>query len=348
MTRNVGYGFDQKFLDHDTGPGHPERRARLESILGGLNRYEHKKELLEVQPRRATDEEILLVHTEAHLARIKRTQGRPRQYLDPDTVTSEHSYDVACWAVGSVLELVKSVLTKKIDCGFAFVRPPGHHAEPDRAMGFCLFNNVAIGAAYAQKAFDLGKVLIIDFDVHHGNGTQEAFYTRPDVLYISTHQYPLYPGTGSFDEVGEKQGKGYTLNFPLPAGTGDDVYNKIFEEIIDPIAEQYAPELVLVSAGFDPYFADPLASMRLTASGFKGMARTILKMADKCSQGRTLFVLEGGYHLDGLRDSSLAVLDEMLGIDPAPFRWKESEQSNSILQKAHKEFSPYWNISKFD
>jgi acetoin utilization deacetylase AcuC-like enzyme len=344
MSNVIGCVADVKFLEHDTGPGHPERPERLKAIYHGLENYAHKEVLVEVPARMASDDELRLVHTEEHIERIRRTQGTARQHLDPDTIASPKSHEVACLAAGAVLAAVDAVFAGQFQRAFAFVRPPGHHAEPDRAMGFCLFNNIAIAAAYALKKYSLRRVLVVDFDVHHGNGTQVAFYDSSQVLYLSTHQYPFYPGTGAFQEVGRGEGTGYTINIPCSAGMDDHTYNKIYAEILAPIAEQYQPELVLVSAGFDPYIDDPLAGMRVTVPGFRGLARTILGVADRCSQGRALFVLEGGYNLDGLRDGALGVLDEMSGLDQPEFVWKTTAPFTAVVQAAKRYFAPYWKL----
>ena len=221
---------DDLFLQHDTGTFHPERKERLISIKEGLRAYPHRDKLLQLKPRLASEAELQLIHPPSYIRNIQATAGKPSTQLDPDTVASAMSYEVARYAVGSLLALIDAVFAGEIANGFAFVRPPGHHAKPDRPMGFCLFSNAAIGAAYALQKYKLSKVLVVDFDVHHGNGTQKAFYQRSDVLYVSTHQFPLYPGTGDFPEIGSGAGAGFTVNFPLPARTGDATYNLIFEK----------------------------------------------------------------------------------------------------------------------
>src|SRR5262245_40662013 len=211
----TGIVWDDVFLEHDTGPYHPECKERLISIGEGLKSYRTADHLLKLKPRAASEKELLLVHPLSHINRIQKSAGKSSTHFDSDTVASAKSYEVALNAVGSILELTDGLFSGQIQNGFAFVRPPGHHAEPERAMGFCLFSNVAIAAAYALQKFRIPRVLVIDFDVHHGNGTQKVFYSRADVLYISTHQFPLYPGTGDFSEIGSGPGKGFTLNFPL-------------------------------------------------------------------------------------------------------------------------------------
>jgi acetoin utilization deacetylase AcuC-like enzyme len=211
------------------------------------------------------------------------------------------------------LTILEAIMTKEIDNGFALVRPPGHHAERNRAMGFCLFNSVAIGAQYLRKKFALKRVLIMDWDLHHGNGTQHSFYDDPGVLYVSTHQYPYYPGTGAAEEVGRGQGEGFTVNLPVPAGWGDTEYLELFQTIVDPICRQFEPEFVLISAGFDAHARDPLGGMEVTEAGFAAMARLLLCLARDHAQGRCAALLEGGYDLEGLQQSTRRVLDEMGG-----------------------------------
>jgi acetoin utilization deacetylase AcuC-like enzyme len=214
-------------------------------------------------------------------------------------------------AVGGFLKLLDSIAAKECRNGFALVRPPGHHALRNQAMGFCLFNTMAIGAEYLKRTYDTKKVLIMDWDVHHGNGTQDAFYDDPSVLFISTHQFPFYPGSGAVNEVGVNAGEGYTINIPLPAGCADAEYLRVFDEVIVPAAEKFQPEWILVSAGFDPHRRDPLGGMDVTEEGFGAMAQKLLVLGEKFADGRVAFLLEGGYDLAGLRDSVVAVLDAM-------------------------------------
>lgn len=333
---------DEIYLEHRPGPAHPERPERLEAIYSALAQYDRRRHLINLSPRRATEEELALVHSPKHIELIKQTSGKVVR-LDPDTSTSSRSYEVALYAVGALLSAIDALLSGQAQRCFAFIRPPGHHAEPSRAMGFCLFNNVAIAAAYAL-AKGIKRVLVVDFDLHHSNGTQAAFYHDPRVLYISTHQYPYYPGTGSFTEIGTGEGKGFTLNFPLPAGTGDHTCNRIYSDIVAPICEQYSPELVLVSAGFDPYFEDPLGGLKLTAEGFAGIARTIISIANRSAKGRALFALEGGYSLKGLSESSLLVLDELLELGERRFEWREEPLFRQLFESAGNYFSNYWKI----
>lgn len=342
---SLGLVIDDLFLEHDTGPDHVESRARLEAIQEFLRSYEHRDRLQSIPLRPATPEEILLVHTPRLLKQIEATAHHPFVVIDTDTVASIRSYEIARLAVGSVLQSIDYLFEPRGTRAFSFLRPPGHHAEPDRAMGFCLFNNVAIAAAYAQRRYGLTRILIVDFDVHHGNGTQAAFYDTPQVLYVSMHQHPLWPGTGSPRECGVGKGLGYTLNFPLPPHGGDDVYRRVFHEILEPVAEQYRPELVLVSAGFDPYFDDPLANMRVTPAGFQLMALSLLGIADRHCEGKILFVLEGGYNLKGLQDSARAVLDAMLGAEPShPLSLHPAETAPEVIGAAKRYVSSFWKL----
>jgi acetoin utilization deacetylase AcuC-like enzyme len=335
---------DDIFLQHDTGPFHPERRERLVSIHDGLSVYTHKSELLTLKPRQAVETELELIHPRPHIQRIQQTSGQKQMQLDPDTVTSALSYEVARHAAGALLVLIDAVLAGEIQNGFALVRPPGHHAEPDRAMGFCLFSNAAIGAAYALQKYKLSKVMIVDFDVHHGNGTQKAFYHRQDVLYVSTHQWPLYPGTGDFPELGEGSGKGFTVNFPLPSGTDDATYNLLFERAILPIGRAYRPDLLLVSAGYDAYVEDPLAGMELTSEGFAGISQSLVSLGNEVCRGKVIFLLEGGYHLRGLQASVLRSLDVLTGHSRTERRWEVSAGYETILEKSRRAFGAYWKF----
>ncbi len=338
----TGITYDDLFLQHDTGPFHPERKERLISIHEGLRSYKHSDQLLRVKPRLAAEPELQLIHPSSYIRRIQETSKGEPTHLDPDTVACSQSYEVACYAVGSLLEMIDILLHGGVQNGFVIVRPPGHHAEPNRAMGFCLFSNIAIGAAYALQKYKFSKVFVIDFDVHHGNGTQKAFYSRSDVLYISTHQFPLYPGTGDFPEIGEGAGKGFTVNFPLPARTGDATYLQLFEKAIRPIAQAYRPELVLVSAGYDAYVEDPLAGMEVTPEGFAGISQSILAMANELCGGKVIFLLEGGYHLKGLQQATLRSLDVLTGHGPASGAVQPTPSFEAALERSRKVLGPYW------
>jgi len=335
---------DDLFLQHDTGTFHPERKERLISIKEGLRAYPHKDKLLQLKPRLASEAELQLIHPPSYIRNIQATAGKASTQLDPDTVASAMSYEVAQYAVGSLLALIDAVFAGEIGNGFAFVRPPGHHAEPNRSMVFCLFSNAAIGAAYALQKYKLSKVFVVDFDVHHGNGTQKAFYQRSDVLYVSTHQFPLYPGTGDFPEIGSGAGAGYTVNFPLPARTGDATYNLVFERAVVPIAESYRPNFVLVSAGYDAHIDDPLAGMEVTPNGFGGISQTLVALAEKLCAGKVVFLLEGGYDLKGLRESALKSLDILTGQKGQTPSWNADRTFEAVLEKSRKTLGSYWKF----
>ena len=304
--------IDERYEEHQTGYGHPERAERV-AVLRDLIESLAGAGLIRLEPRPATPNELALVHTEEHLKLVAGTADGGPQAFDADTPVSSRSYETALLASGGLLALVDTIMAGGADNGFALVRPPGHHAEADRAMGFCLFNNVAIAARSLRERHGLDRVLIVDWDVHHGNGTQHSFEDDRGVLYVSTHQYPFYPGTGGVDEVGVGEGEGFTLNVPLPAGCGDGEFLDAFVRVIDPVCRQFEPQFVLVSAGFDAHLRDPLAGMRVSEEGFGCLARVLLRIAAEHAGGRFAAVLEGGYDLDALRGSVARVLDEMEG-----------------------------------
>lgn len=302
------------YRDHLTGPSHPESPQRLAAIEKHLKKEGFLDRLLLISPRLAEEEWILTNHTPTYLRFLQEMTPREGKVsLDADTPISPSSYRVARLAVGGLLEAVDRVMEGVVRNAFCAIRPPGHHAEADRAMGFCLFNNVAIAARYLQKKYGVEKVLIVDWDVHHGNGTQNAFYEDPTVLYFSVHQFPHYPGTGRKGERGQGAGEGYTLNCPLPIGCGDEEYQKVFEEIGEPVVLSFRPDFILVSAGFDAHRDDPLAGMNLTEEGFGELTRIVKRWADTLCGGRVISALEGGYHLPALARSveeHLLVLNE--------------------------------------
>mgnify|MGYP000097265598 CR=1 FL=1 len=345
----VGIVKDRIYLEHVTDRFHPENAQRLEHIYEMVERLP-QDDLVYVAPRPASEDEICLIHSPRYYEFVAATAGKTHTQLDPDTSTSPRSFEAATMAVGGLLNLVDAVMKGEVDNGFALIRPPGHHAEKDRAMGFCLFNNVAIAAAYALGQHRLKRVLIIDWDLHHGNGTQHSFYERADVLYFSSHQYPYYPGTGFFGEVGNGAGKGFTVNVPLGAGPGDAEFFLIFEEILEPIALEFKPELIFVSAGFDIYYRDPLGGMQVTPQGFANLTRVILEFAQKTCGGKTVFVLEGGYHLEGLRDSARQVLKtlrgELLsqGRDETARTKADRRMIDPVLKKVREVQKPYWKM----
>jgi acetoin utilization deacetylase AcuC-like enzyme len=291
-----------RFQEHTTPPGHPERPERAEVFDQVASAWRDRGGRV-IEPRPATREELLRVHDAAHVDAITATSGRAVM-LDADTFTSPESYEIALLAAGAIVQAAEHALDTR-ETAFALVRPPGHHAERDRAMGFCLFNNVAVAAA-AAIARGLSRVAVVDIDVHHGNGTQWMFYADPKVLYVSTHQFPFYPGTGAADETGTGAGKGFTFNVPLPAGATDADYAEAYRTI-GGVLDKYEPELLLVSAGFDAHEDDPLASMRMTAAGYGAVVKSLAAAAARAGCPMAL-VTEGGYDLDALRACLDAVL----------------------------------------
>ncbi len=310
----TGIVKDGRYMDHRPGEGHPESHRRLEVVYSMLEDPDMAGQFKEAPVRRAENDELLLVHSSEYINMVAATHGKDHRSLDPDTSTSPGSYEAALLAAGGVCQAISMVMSGQLDNAFALVRPPGHHAERDRAMGFCLFNNVAVGARYARQFQNLERVLIIDWDLHHGNGTQHSFEEDSSILYFSSHQYPYYPGTGAFAEAGRGGGEGFTVNVPLSSGHGDGEYAGIFNRILKPIALEFNPELILVSAGFDIHESDPLGGMRVTPRGFAGLTRSIMNIADECCGGKIVMTLEGGYDLKGLEYSVKAVLKELAGM----------------------------------
>jgi acetoin utilization deacetylase AcuC-like enzyme len=313
----TGIVKDNRYLEHMMDPGHPESPERLRVIYHMLEEKEMKTLSEMVPPRAATREELEMNHTSSYIDLVASTAGKPYYRLDMDTSTCAKSYEAALWAAGGYLELIKSVMEGKLKNGFALVRPPGHHAERDRGMGFCLFNNVVIGAYYAIQNFSLQRILIVDWDVHHGNGTQNSFYDDPRVLYFSTHRYGFfYPGTGAATEVGKGKGEGFNVNVPFSTGAGDADYGNVFEKILKPIALEYQPQLILVSAGFDLHYDDPLGGMEVTEKGFSRMTQIVMEIAAVTSQGKLAITLEGGYDVSGQSRSVKEVLKELAQASP--------------------------------
>ena len=305
----TGIVRDDFYKKHNMGSFHPECPERLEVIYKMLGDQDIADRYTIINPREATEEEITAIHTPEYYHRVAETANRNGlTSLDPDTSACPDSFRAAKLAAGGLLSLVDSIQKGSVNNGFAFVRPPGHHAEKNKAMGFCIFNNVAIAAAKLISHYRLNKILIADWDLHHGNATQHSFYNNPQVLYFSTHQYPYYPGTGSFEEVGDGKGKGFTVNVPLRPGAGDNEYILIFREILQPLAREFRPDFILLSAGFDTYYQDPLGGMRVTPEGFAALTQLLIESANELCQGKLAITLEGGYNLEGLRDSVKAVL----------------------------------------
>jgi acetoin utilization deacetylase AcuC-like enzyme len=302
--------IDREFLKHMPGRGHPERPERLRVLLDLAETLDPARFQL-LPPRAASRSEITLCHDPEYVHLVESTASQSQYALDGDTITSPESFAVASLATGGFLRMLDSVAAGESANGFAIVRPPGHHALRNRAMGFCLFNTIAVGAQYLKTAHGAKRIAIVDWDVHHGNGTQEAFYDDPSVLFVSAHQYPFYPGTGGIAEVGVKEGTGFTINIPLPAGCGDAEYLRVFRDVVIPFIERFGPQWILVSAGFDPHRQDPLAGMNVTEVGFSQMARAMLQLAEVHCGGKIGFLLEGGYDLTALRSSVAGVLETL-------------------------------------
>jgi acetoin utilization deacetylase AcuC-like enzyme len=300
----TGFVYDGLYLEHQTTPGHPESPARLTAILDKLKTDGVYAQLTPLTPKAASLERIQTIHTPKYVERVRTRCETGEEYLDSmDVPISRKSYAAALLAAGGVLRAVDAVMGGEVINAFCAIRPPGHHALADRAMGFCIFNNVAIGTRYVQQQYRLSKVLIVDWDVHHGNGTQAAFYDDPTVLYFSTHQFPFYPGSGTESEKDRGKGLNHTINVPLPAGSGDKEYLAAFEQKLRPAALAFAPQFVFISAGFDAHEHDTLGGMRVTTECYGQLTRIVKGIADQCCQGRLVAVLEGGYGLPGLAAS---------------------------------------------
>lgn len=340
---SIGIVKDPLYLEHITDDYHPECPERLAHIYSMLPSIDAAG-IIYITPRMATHEEVAFVHDMSYVERIAATNAAGHTRLDPDTSASPKTYEAALLAAGGTLSLADSILAGEVESGFALVRPPGHHAERSRAMGFCIFNNIAVAARYLQRSKGLGRILIVDFDLHHGNGTQHCFYSDPTVLYFSTHQFPYYPGTGWYEETGEGRGKGYNINIPMSYGMNDDDYLFVFREVLSPVADIFKPEIVLVSAGFDAYYNDPLGGMSVTERGYSAMTGILLNISKKHCRGMSLFALEGGYDLPGLASSTKAVITKMKG-EPAFDHEDKGNPCSGIVEVVNnvkRVLDPYW------
>ena len=350
--RNTAILKNDLFLEHIPDFNHVESPDRLRVIYEQLEQPPLKDIFLYPAFAPATQEALAMNHTPEHILRIAGTAGKRFSMLDPDTQASPMSYDAACLAAGAITGGMEMIVGGAADNGFALVRPPGHHAEAGYAMGFCLFNNVAIGAHYGLQKLGMERVAVIDWDLHHGNGTQNSFYTSDQVLYISTHAYPYYPGSGGLMEVGAGKGEGYTVNIPLSGGQDDRSFGVIFREIVVPVIREYRPDFIIVSAGFDTYYGDPLGTMAVTEKGYAGMARQLVDLADEVCRGRILVALEGGYNLRGMRDGVLAVLGELSGNPECPGRIDEetvqglidARREVAVVEQVRNIAKRYWNL----
>jgi acetoin utilization deacetylase AcuC-like enzyme len=327
----------ESYLDHDTGPGHPERPARLEAVLEGIRASGAGDAVIMVAPRPATREELERVHKPDYLKAIEEFCRSGARQIDADTRVSPKSWQAAVLAAGAGVDAVERLDRGEADAAFVAVRPPGHHAMTSRAMGFCLLNNVAVTAAALAARGE--RVLIVDWDAHHGNGTQDTFYADGRVAYVSMHEFPLYPGTGRLEETGRGEGAGTTLNFPFPAGTTGDAYLAAVDEVVIPLAEWFRPTWVMVSAGFDAHRADPLCGLDLSAGDFADLTDRIMALAPA---GRRLMVLEGGYDLAALADSAGACVAHLAGLPHRPERATSGGPGHTVVDAARrlrKEFS---------
>lgn len=338
---------DERFSHHLENVFHIEsakRNRAVEKILA--HKSLHEKWAV-IPARMATVEQLAWIHTPEHIERIARTAGKSLRSFDLDTQTTARSYDTARLAVGSLFSLIDGIWRGDSDRGFAFLRPPGHHAEPDKVMGFCLFNNVALGAGYLKKEYAVKKVMIVDIDVHHGNGTQAAFYDTDDVLFVSMHQFPCYPGTGKLGEVGSGKGEGFTVNIPLAKGHGDRDFAQIVIDLIAPLADSYCPEFMLVSCGFDLYLHDRLGGMKGTPEGYALITRLLLEIAERVCSGKIAFVMEGGYSVQGIEKCGLSMMKELCNagtlLPEKIAKIKESRRRLPILEKVIEVQSRYWD-----
>lgn len=342
----TGIVADRRYLDHDMGAFHIESPRRMEAILDMLD-GSHQPGWTDIKAIPARGEEIRRIHTPGYYLTLKNTAGQEQVELDPDTLTSALSFETALLAAGGLIELVDQILLGSVRNGFAAVRPPGHHAEADRAMGFCLFNNAAVAAEHLRRERRLDRILIVDWDLHHGNGTQNSFLDRDDVLYFSIHQAPLFPGTGAWTETGTGAGKGFNLNVPLSPGKTDEDYLFLFRELLVPVAEAFHPDFILVSAGFDIAATDPLGGMELSTAGFGAITQELCELADRCCSGRLAHVLEGGYDLPALRRGLKRVLLTLSGEnDPAGIEGTPSPLTLRETAPAARHWRRWWPIEK--
>lgn len=310
----TGLIFDPAVSHHETGMGHPEQPARISAVFNHLSDRQTLPRMKRILAREAMEDDLALAHDRGYVELVRREVASKRGELSTgDTVISPHSFEAAKLAAGSVCAAVDAVFAGAVENAFCLVRPPGHHAEHNRGMGFCLFNNIAIGARYAQKRYAAERVLIGDWDVHHGNGTQKIFYGDPTVFFFSTHQSPWYPGTGAANETGDGPGAGFTLNCPLPAGSGREEVVGAFRELLLPALHKFQPDLILISAGFDSRIGDPLGHFTLEDEDFADLTRLMLDAATTSARGRVISVLEGGYNLEGLASAANAHVEALLG-----------------------------------
>jgi acetoin utilization deacetylase AcuC-like enzyme len=333
-----------RFKNHRTPPGHAERVERAEVMHAVAEAWKQRGRIVRA-PRPATRDELRRVHSDAYLAKIDAIAGRAVS-LDPDTFTSPETRDVALLAAGATIAGVEAIVQERATRVMALVRPPGHHAERERAMGFCFYNSVAAAAAHALS-LGMERVVIMDYDVHHGNGTQWIFYEDPRVLYVSTHQYPFYPGTGAAGDVGRDTGAGFTVNVPMEAGSTDGDYAEVFKALVIPVIDQFKPQLVLISAGYDAHERDPLARMRLSTAGYASLTKSLCDVADRHCHGRVVATTEGGYDLSALKaclESSIAVLDGAPLAPPEEAPMPATQRSRMAIAQVRSAQANYWKL----
>jgi len=323
---------DDRFTQHLENVFHLENAKRVKAFQAVLKHPSLEGRWLEVIPRMAGPEELAWVHTPEHIQRIAQTAGKPLSSFDLDTQATAKSYDVARLAAGAVFSLLDEIRNNTAKRAFACIRPPGHHAEADKAMGFCLFNNIALGARYLKERYSVNKVMIVDIDVHHGNGTQSIFYDTDEVLFVSMHQFPCYPGTGKMGEVGAGRGRGFTVNVPLGKGYGDKDFARIIHQLIKPLAREYQPYIILVSCGFDLYMYDRLGDMQVTPEGYGLITRLLLEAAEEVCNGRIAFILEGGYSVKGNTQCGLRVMQELCDVSTLSAEKIEKVKSPSFFK----------------
>ena len=346
MNTATGFVYHEDYLKHDTGY-HPESAERVRHIIRKLEEVGITEKMKRILPVKASELQIAYVHADAYIKNVRAICNGGGGMLDSDTPLCSATYEIALLSAGGVIKAVDEVMIKAGDGvrnAFALIRPPGHHATPNKGMGFCIFNNIAVAAEHLKRKYGVKRILIADWDVHHGNGTQEVFSRDPSVLYFSTHQYPHYPGTGWIDEIGRGEGEGFTVNVPLPAGTDDDGYLYVLNNVLVPVAMDFRPEFVLVSSGFDAHVDDPLASMKVTSAGFGLFSDIIKTIAEKKSNGKIVMALEGGYNLDAIAESALSVFNSLLSNNCEA---KESIVSKNVKKRVEeiKEVQKeYWAI----
>jgi len=342
MNIKTGLIADPRFQNHLNPEGHPESHLRIDALMRRLDSY-NRHGLIKIDPSIANIFSLEAIHESNYLTSLASTAGMAPMNLDPDTSTSEQSYATALLAAGSCIKLADGIVAKDFRNGFALIRPPGHHAEKEGAKGFCLLNNIAITAQHLIDYHDYKKIAIIDWDVHHGNGSQHSFEDSKEVLFMSMHQYPFYPGTGSLMETGKGDGKGYTVNLPMDSYTSIELYLDKFNNILLPILKNFEPDFILISAGFDAHKDDPLGQQFLDESVFANMTEALNQVAHEYCEGRMLAILEGGYNLDALSSSVVSVLDK-LGEEAKNFNLNSACGHQSEIYKLRKHFEVYWNF----